>query len=194
MAENKYKMPPLKRLGEYIQSAPEKIEQILQQQRILLRQGEKPLLGELLVSQGLISRSVLENALHSQRKDRLQPCEVFKGLSSEALEIICDHATEISVETGENFIQQDAPGDCFFILIEGEVLVYRDGEYDETIDLMSIDPGESIGEMGYFSDGRRLASVKALTPVHLLKINYKDLKIIFTKVPSLTINFLDLIT
>ena len=92
MSEDQSKMPPLKRLGEYLQSAPEKIEQILKRQRNLLREGEKPLLGELLIAEGLISRSVLEEALHKQRKDRLQPCEVFKGLSSEALEIICDHA------------------------------------------------------------------------------------------------------
>ncbi|MEN8244488.1 MAG: hypothetical protein ABFS43_06260 [Thermodesulfobacteriota bacterium] len=70
MAENTYKMPPLKRLGEYIQSAPEKIEQVLQHQRILLRQGEKPLLGELLVSEGLISRSVLEEAGGRRAEDR----------------------------------------------------------------------------------------------------------------------------
>ena len=50
MAENKCKMPPLKRLGEYIHSAPEKIAQTLKHQRTLLRQGETPLLGELLAS------------------------------------------------------------------------------------------------------------------------------------------------
>ena len=194
MPENECKMPPLKRLGEYLQSAPEKIEQILQRQRSLLRQGEKPLLGEMLVGEGLISRSVLEEALHKQRRDRLQPCEVFKGLSSEALEIICDHAAEVSVDAGEDFILQDEPGDCFFILIEGQVLVYRDGEYDETIELLTIAPGESIGEMGYFGGGRRLASVKAVTQVQLLKINYDELNKIFAKVPTLTVNFLDLIT
>jgi adenylate cyclase len=194
MPENECRMPPLKRLGAYLRSAPEKLEQILQRQRKLADKGEKPLLGELMVAEGLISRSVLEEALLNQRRDRLQPCEVFKGLSAEALEIICDHATEISVTAGRNFIRQDEPGDSFFILIEGDVLVYRDGEFDETIELMSIKPGESIGEMGYFGDGRRLASVKAVTPVQLLKINYNDLNKIFVKVPSLTVNFLDLIT
>ena len=71
MSENECKMPPLKRLGEYLQSAPEKIEQILKRQRNLLRKGKKPLLGELLVAEGLISRSVLEEALHRQRKARI---------------------------------------------------------------------------------------------------------------------------
>ena len=194
MSDHEGKMPPLKRLGEYIRSAPDKLEQILQRQRKLSSTGEKLLFGELLVSEGLISRSVLEEALLRQRKDRLQPCEVFKGLTSEAMEKICDHATEISVDAGEDFILQDVPGDCFFILIEGEALVYREGEYDETIELLNVEPGESIGEMGYFGDGRRMASVKAVTPVQLLKINYSDLNKIFAKVPTLTINFLDLIT
>lgn len=194
MSENECKMPPLKRLGEYLQSSPENIERILKHQRNLLREGQKPLLGELLVAEGLISRSVLEEALHKQRKDRLQPCEVFKGLSPEALETVCDHAKEVSVAAGQDFIRQDEPGECFFILIEGEALVYREGEYDEIIELLTIRPGESIGEMGYFSDGRRLASVRAVTAVQLLKINYAELNNIFAKVPTLTVNFLDLIT
>ncbi len=194
MPDDERKMPPLKRLGEYIRWAPEKLEQMLRRQHRLVQKGDKRRLGEMLVEEGMISRSRLEEALARQRKDRLRPCEVFKGLEAEALETICDHATEISIDAGENFIQQDEPGDCFFILIEGEVLVYRDGEYDDKIDLMAIEPGESIGEMGYFSDGRRLASVKAVTQVQLLRINYSDLKKIFAKVPHLTINFLDLIT
>jgi len=59
---------------------------------------------------------------------------------------------------------------------------------------MTIDPGETIGEMGYFGHGRRLASVRAQTAVQLLQINYNDLEGIFAIVPSLTKNFLDLIT
>ena len=60
--------------------------------------------------------------------------------------------------------------------------------------LFKLKAGESIGEMGYFSDGIRLASVRALSDTQLLKIKYADLEAIFVAVPSLTRNFLKLIT
>ena len=48
--------------------------------------------------------------------------------------------------------------------------------------------------MGYFSDGVRLASARALVDTQLLKIKYADLEAIFMAVPSLTRRFLNLIT
>jgi adenylate cyclase len=74
------------------------------------------------------------------------------------------------------------------------VMVYRTGDYEEEIQLFTLASGESIGEMGYFSDGVRLASVRALVDTKLLKIKYADLEAIFVAVPSLTRSFLKLIT
>ncbi|MCG6910017.1 MAG: GAF domain-containing protein [Deltaproteobacteria bacterium] len=194
MPSEECKQPPLRRLGEYLKATPEKIERILRQQSLLRQKGEKKLLGELMVAGGVITSAKLQAALRRQRRDRLLPCKVFEGLTSDALDIICDYATETSIDAGEDFIVQDDPGDCFYILVEGELLVYRVGEYEDKVDLMIIHPVESIGEMGYFGDGRRLASVKAVTGARLLKIHYDDLREIFAAVPSLAINFLDLIT
>jgi adenylate cyclase len=126
--------------------------------------------------------------------DRLRFCNIFEGLNVEELMRISGFVDEVTVDAGENFIFQDEMGDGFYMIIAGEVLVYRTGDYREEIELFVLKDGESIGEMGYFSDGRRLASVRALTHSQLLRIRYDDLEAIFKVAPSMTRNFLHLIT
>ncbi|MFO7535775.1 MAG: cyclic nucleotide-binding domain-containing protein, partial [Kiritimatiellia bacterium] len=133
-------------------------------------------------------------AVMRQRLDRLRTCDIFKGLNAEELIIISEYAAEVTVDAGENFIFQDEMGDCFFMIVEGDALVYRNGDYEEEVPLFVLSAEESIGEMGYFSDARRLASARALSKTQLLKIRYADLEAVFKAVPSMSRNFLHLIT
>jgi adenylate cyclase len=184
----------LKRIGEYVSPDPGALRKVLAQQKKLQASGNEQLLGKLLVAEGVVSSADLEKAVSKQRLDRLQFSSVFKGISIEELMVISDFVADISVKAGEKIIVQDELGDCFYIIVHGEVMVYRTGEYEEEVPLFKLNAGESIGEMGYFSDGIRLASVRALLDTQLLKIKYADLEAIFVAVPSLTRNFLKLIT
>lgn len=185
---------PLKRIGEYIAPDPKDLEKAIIRQREIHQTGEKCLLGSVLVKEGIISDDQLETAILQQRIDRLRICNVFKGMNIEELMVIRDFVTEVTVEAGDDFIIQGDMGDCFYVIVEGEALVYRTGDYNEDIPLFVLNSGESIGEMGYFSDGRRLASARAQERLQLLQIKYADLGAIFVAAPSLTRNFLQLIT
>jgi adenylate cyclase len=191
---DKKKQRHQKRIGEYVSPDPGAMEKVIAYQEKMRVSGKKPLLGKLLVDEGLITSSELERAVSKQRLDRLRFSSVFKGISIEELMVISDFVQDIAVAAGHEFIVQDDVGDCFYIIVEGEVVVYRTGDYEEEIPLFSLASGESIGEMGYFSDGLRLASVRALVDTQLLKIKYIDLEAIFVAVPSLTRSFLKLIT
>ena len=184
----------LKRIGEYISPDPGILRKVIARQEKMRVSGNKQLLGKLLVEEGVVSSVDLEKAVSKQRLDRLQFSSVFKGISIEDLMVISDFVTDISVRTGQKIIVQDEVGDCFYIIVHGEVVVYRTGDYEEEVFLFKLNAGESIGEMGYFSDGVRLASVRALLDTQLLKIKYADLEAIFVAIPSLTRNFLKLIT
>ncbi len=194
METEKKNIPPLKRIGEYAQPDPEGLRRAILHQQELFQTGEKKRLGDLLVEEGLVTDKQLEKAVMKQRLDRLRFCDVFRGLNLEELMLIRDFAAEVTVETGENFIFQDEMGDSFYMIVEGEALVYRTDDYKEEIALFVLQAGESIGEMGYFSDGRRLASARAVTKTQLLQIRYADLEAIFTVAPSMSRNFLHLIT
>ena len=184
----------LKRIGEYVSPDPGVLRKVIAQQEKMRVSGNAQLLGKLLVEEGVVSSSDLEKAVSKQRLDRLQFSSVFKGISIEELMVISDFVANVSAKAGEKIIVQDELGDCFYIIVGGEVMVYRTGDYEEEVFLFTLNSGESIGEMGYFSDGVRLASVRALVDTQLLKIKYADLEAIFVAVPSLTRNFLKLIT
>jgi len=184
----------LKRIGEYVSPDPQDLETAMARQEQLQAAGKRPLIGKLLVDAGAITKSELESAIDKQRLDRLRFSSVFKGISTEELMLISDFVSDVRVPAGDVFIRQDEHGDCFYIIVEGEVEVYRSGDYQEEISLFNLNSGESIGEMGYFSDGIRLASVRTLKNSQLLKIKYADLEAIFVAVPTLTRSFLRLIT
>jgi CRP-like cAMP-binding protein len=177
METKKKNGPSLKRIGEYAKADPEGLSRAVLRQQKIFQSGEKKRLGDLLVEEGLITDKQREEAVMKQRLDHLRFGDVFRGLNVEELMIISEFATEVTVAAGENFIFQDEMGDCFYMITEGEALVYRTGDYEEEVPLFVLKAGESIGEMGYFSDGCRLASARAVTKIQLLQIQYADLKL-----------------
>jgi adenylate cyclase len=135
-----------------------------------------------------------QNAFLSKRRGALASCPLFSDATPQELAHILTLVAEKSVAGGEEIIRQDTQGDCFYILAGGRAEVCRIGDYGEKVTLAFIGPGETVGEMGYFSDGRRTASVYAAEPCDLIRIRYSDLSGIFRASPSLTRNFLDMIT
>jgi len=183
-----------KRIGEYLACDAEQIRQALKDQEKKSNADVKPLLGEILVQEGTITQDALQKAILQQRLDRLQQCAIFSNLNGNDLLALRECACEITLEPHQEFITQDQPGDCFYILIEGLAEVFRKDEYGEEVLLGRIESAECIGEMGYFSDGKRIASVRTLRKSYLLKIKYNDFKKLLPISPALALNFLELVT
>ncbi|MBW2002629.1 MAG: GAF domain-containing protein, partial [Deltaproteobacteria bacterium] len=183
-----------KRIGHYLTCGLETIRQGLKNQQKLASKGMKKLLGEVLLESGEITQHSLGEAIQLQRWDRLKMCQLFFGLTDIEVKNFCNVVYEKSIVEGEDLIHQDTAGNCLYLLAEGKVMVYRKGEYNEEIPLGDIEAGECLGEMGYFSDGRRTASIRALENSQLLKINYDDLGKAFEIYPTLARNFLDIVT
>lgn len=183
-----------KRIGQYLTCGLGTISQGLKNQQKLASKGIKKPLGEVLLESGEITQHSLSEAIQLQRWDRLKICYLFSGLTDSELKNFCNVVYEKSIAAGEDFIHQDTAGNCLYLLAEGKAIVYRQGEYNEEIPLGTVGLGECLGEMGYFSDGRRTASVRALEDSQLLKINYDDLGKAFEMSPKLARNFLDIVT
>jgi len=190
--DNDIKRP--KRIGHYLTCGNEAIRQGLKKQQKLTSQGIKKLLGEVLLESGAITQRSLDKAIQLQRWDRLKICHLFFGLTDIEVKHFCKVVHEKSFIAGEDFIHQDTVGNCLYLLVEGKAKVYRQGEYNEEIPLEEVEAGECLGEMGYFSDGRRTASVRALENSQLLKISYDDLGKELELFPILARNFLDIVT
>lgn len=194
MTTKNEKRKKIKKLGEYIQCNSIIIDEILSRQKSTPSFGNKKRLGELLLEKGAITNESLEEAILSQRFDRLQLSPLFSEISQVDLEKILILVSEESIPKGKEFISQDTYGDCFYVLVDGQAEAYRVNEWNDEIPLAIIEPMECIGEMGYFSDGRRSASNRTLKDSQLLKIKYDDLEMIFQLAPILAKNFLKLVT
>ena len=86
-------------------------------------------------------------------------------------------AKKLSFEAGTMILTEGAHADSFHIVTKGtvEVILPRPGQSDVIV--LQLGPGQIFGEMGFFHDRRRKASVRASErgPVEVLNISYEDL-------------------
>jgi adenylate cyclase len=193
MAEQAAELPKAQKIGLYLGCDPTVLSHGLAWQQQLAAQGSHKRLGEILLELQMVSRDTLRAALQAQRLDRLRSCAVFAGLDTQELTTLCGLVEERSIPAGEEFIRQDDVGDRCFVLASGQAVVLQHSAEGDDIVLSTVGPGECLGELGYFSDRRRSASVRALEDLEVLELYYTDLQRAFEVAPRLAKNFLDLV-
>jgi CRP-like cAMP-binding protein len=85
---------------------------------------------------------------------------LFSDLSSEAFVELVERCPLRHFTAGERILQQDAPGDAFYVICEGQVAVRRE-EGGEVLQLARLSEGDFFGEMALLSGAPRVASVDA---------------------------------
>jgi ABC-type lipoprotein export system ATPase subunit len=116
----------------------------------------------------LIADGELINEYVSQAMPTLTPEQVGQATHC---------AKRLSFEAGSMILIEGAHADAFYIVKKGmvEVILPRPGQSDVVV--LQLGPGKLFGEMGFFHDRRRKASVRASErgPVEVLAIGYGDL-------------------
>jgi len=92
--------------------------------------------------------------------ERLAAVPIFQGLSKKHLAQIAGLMTEIDIKTGKTLTREGEAGREFFILLEGEVDVSREGET-----IATRRAGDYVGEIALLDKGPRTATVTAKTDV-----------------------------
>jgi CRP-like cAMP-binding protein len=187
--------PGTKRLGDFLIVGRGNINNAVEKQiAAYYTQGDKVKpIGELLVEQGIISREELDNSLRNQRIARLAGCPVFAPLSRPDLAALSKHFTEVSVAPGKQFIMQGDEDRYLYVIAYGLVEVYKIDNEGKEITIAKVGAGEPIGEMGYFSGGKRTACVRAIEPTQLVRARYDDLTHYFESVPRVALAFTQVI-
>ena len=193
MAAERTIPPTSKLLGEYLDCSREDIEEALSRQSTA-EEGERQRVGELLLDAGSLDMEQLLGAVQAQRVDRLRACRLFESLSESELAELSAVFQEVTVARGAQFITQDERDPSVYVLAAGSCKVVRSEEGGNEIPLARLFPGEPVGEMGYFADGIRSASVQALDTVQLLRALYEDLTDCFETVPAVAGAFMEVIT
>lgn len=110
----------------------------------------------------------------SKKIDMLRRVSFFKNLKNEVIEKLAGLVTEISISREETLFSQGDPGDSLYIVISGEGVILKsiedDGEGKEK-SLGFIGPGDLVGEMAFFDQSPRSATISARTDMKLFKLD-----------------------
>lgn len=190
MTDSTPKKPDPKKLGDFLVVSKGAISNAVEKQiTTYTNSGKLKPIGEILVEQGIITKEELETSIRNQRIARLAGCPVFASLTKTELFALSKYFTEVNVASGEEFIMQGEEDPSMYVIGSGMVEVYRVDNAGNEIPIATVGDGEPIGEMGYFSGGRRTACVRAVQPTLLLKANYADLTHYFENVPRVAMAF-----
>ena len=181
-------------LGEYLTCSRGSIRIAMQKKHEAKVLGNKQKrIGELLIDLDIITEEDLRNALRQQRADRIGLCPVFKSLNRTELIGIGNHFSEVSLTADKQFIFEGENDPTLYILVGGKLEVFTKDNNGKEIHIAFVDPIEPIGEMGYFQDGIRTASVRTVIPTELLSSRYRNLTHYFEHVPHVAHAFLNVI-
>ena len=103
--------------------------------------------------------------------DALRKAPLFEGLSRKELEELAKLADDLEVPEGKVLTRQGDTGREFFVLMDGEVEIERDGQ-----SLGRRGAGDFIGEISLLEDIPRTATVTAATPVRLFVLTAQSFR------------------
>lgn len=100
------------------------------------------------------------------KAELMRQVPLFAGCSKKELAAIGTLADELTLPAGRKLIREGERGHEFFVLVDGEVDVRRNGRK-----LKTLGKGSFFGEMALVSSRPRSATVTSTTPVHVLVVH-----------------------
>jgi CRP/FNR family cyclic AMP-dependent transcriptional regulator len=116
----------------------------------------------------------------------LQRTPLFSSCSKRELAEIATIADEIDLPPGKVLTRQGERGREFFVLLEGEAEVHRNGRK-----LATRRAGEFFGEIALVSDRPRVATVTATTPLRALVIRDTEFRALVHSTPQIALKVLE---
>jgi CRP-like cAMP-binding protein len=124
----------------------------------------------------------------------LRAIPMFSSVSDEALESIASLLIERSFPKHKTIVEEGAPGDYMYIIVEGRVKVTKlSGDGREKI-LELLEVGDFFGEMSLFDEAPRSASVKGLSQVRVLALARNDFLRLLARSPDLALSVIQELT
>jgi small-conductance mechanosensitive channel/CRP-like cAMP-binding protein len=124
----------------------------------------------------------------AERLERaLRTVDLFRPLSDEELRKVMARSRPLHYAAGERVIEEGSPGDSFFIIDQGQVLVSKrmGGANREIARLME---GQFFGEMALLTGERRSATIEAATDVDLFMIDKPAFQDILAANPTIAVD------
>jgi CRP/FNR family cyclic AMP-dependent transcriptional regulator len=120
-----------------------------------------------------------------RRVELLAGCPLFKGIDDDGLVALAERATQVDFPAGHVIARQGEIGTGFFVVIEGQVRVVRDGK-----PVATLGAGEFFGELSVLDRMPRNAMVAADVPTTCLALASWDFEAVLLEQPALTLAIL----
>jgi CRP/FNR family transcriptional regulator, cyclic AMP receptor protein len=117
--------------------------------------------------------------------------ELFRGLSQAELDRLERVAHHRHYDPGAVIVQEGQGGIAFFVVINGEAQVTRQGSDGQQHELRKIGPGGVFGEMALFSDRPRTATVTAIVATECLALHRLEFLDELRRSPEVALRLLD---
>ncbi len=116
----------------------------------------------------------------------LRRIPLFDSVEVNALPELARSLESIRLDAGRILFNENDHGDCFYIVVEGNLEIIKAfGSTEERL-LQNWGPGNFLGEMSMFDlERRRSATVRAKTPTTLLKMNHASFRSLLHRQPDL---------
>lgn len=115
---------------------------------------------------------------------------LFFGLEEEELARLSSAAQVKTFPAGEVICREGEWGDAFYVIVEGQVGVYKRGGEAEECWLGNLGPGEFFGELALVQEGARNATVRTLEPTTVLEVGRELFLRVLGANPSLAVRIL----
>jgi CRP-like cAMP-binding protein len=107
--------------------------------------------------------------------------EFFEGLSARELRSIARLMTRLEVRAGRTLVREGTVGREFFVIIDGEAEVTRNGRR-----INHLGPGATFGEIALLDTSPRVATVTALTDMTVEVLTRSEFADLLDDAPGLT--------
>jgi CRP-like cAMP-binding protein len=95
--------------------------------------------------------------------DLIASVPLFAGLDKREIQFLGRIMDDVDVADGKVLTREGARGGEFFIVLEGSILIERDGK-----ELNRLGPGDFLGEIALIDQGPRTATATAAGPARLM--------------------------
>jgi CRP-like cAMP-binding protein len=126
---------------------------------------------------------------HDDKATALGRAPLFKNLSRGDLVQLAMATEDLEVEAGKVLAREGEIGHEFFVIVDGEVSVSKDGT-----EIRRLGPGEFFGEIALIWDSpRRTATVSAATPVRFFVLTRQAFRGLIDHHPDIEAKVLEVV-
>ena len=118
---------------------------------------------------------------HDTKVDALGRAPLFQNLSKHELSELAKATEDLEVEEGKVLTREGDLGREFFVIVDGDVSVTKDGD-----EIRALGPGDFFGEIALvYEDARRTATVTAKSPLRFFVLTRQSFRSLLGHQPEI---------